>query len=225
MQRFQEIDWSPNWFSAGGSLTYKYQSPLEPLQLSSIVNTFLQPLQMFSENTLTDLRGREASRTLLQGPLISAGSFEFLLLKGKLTALSDAEVEEEFSVRVSTPFDKFVSGTHISHQLEKEISHADLKALPLGLLGYAMPIKLEFFRLGMAFYKPTRAGIFGVSPEVREELLIDCTEKEFSLELRSRTIEKKHALPQLQAGLMEWLELGLAGLFGVDLCAELQSYP
>ncbi|MCB0335620.1 MAG: hypothetical protein KDD62_04920 [Bdellovibrionales bacterium] len=222
MDLTQQVDWTPRWFASGGTLHYRLQAPLRALSLTQVVHTLLFPLHLLEQSELQDLRGRGSQQQLLQGPGIAANSFELMRLDGSFLALAEDEASEALSVRIMTPFQCFASGNHIVHSLQREQSHVELQGLPAQCLGFVMPVRPEFFRLGFAMYMPARAGLFGVSPEVQEELYIDCSATEFSLELKSRALSKKNEMPSLQ-GLFEWLRLGLAGLFGVELQDQLSS--
>lgn len=176
-----EIKLSKNWLLGTRSLQFETSIPLQPGELSDIIDGCLRIVTPSLHDTnnsgeLKDFKGRNTHDALLPG--IATPKTDELFRIGGVSAVAKGKSDfdwDPFEVVCYSPFTRFEGTHHIVHGTQVERAGGLPSWIPVRLLGMAAPIKPRFFRYGLEHFTSVLTfASLGYAPQVTASLLLDC---------------------------------------------------
>lgn len=195
-----DINTKKSWFSKQWVKEITASGTVSAEQFSFVVHQLLKqiaPRELFEQDSVRDLKGRDAGQKLLttfDGDH-SPKEQEFLFL----SAYSDRS-DTELTYGIYSDFKAF-EGSHIDHSIRRDRSFSLPGFFQPELFGYVAPLTITHFRFALErFQNMFKALSFGYTPEVTERLLVDYHRGELKILASSENLEKEQDLPFAKGG-------------------------
>lgn len=218
MSSNSELQIVTHWFPRRYEVDFHLRAPLSPNKLSLLVDStifFLCPPASFQGKEFINCKGREHP---------SGG--EIIWARGRSHSEGSLETAEpeSFTVRLLSKFKEFRGLKDIVYTPETEVLGSLPPHFPADTLGRAFPIRLEEFRFGLEFFKPSFAtASFGLAPAVTEGIWITSDQKLCELRLFSEKLSSKNILPLQENAIFSAVVEICTEVLGVDLVREYQE--
>jgi len=195
------------------------------LALSDLLDALLSeivPSAAFENRELIDVKGAD-NPNLASGerPETPGGQEELVSVTGRVVS-DELDIEQQdFQARIVTNFKEF-SGKDKIHHSSKVLYRGSLPAdFPMKEIGRAVPVEISKFCIGMDFFRPSFAwASLGSSPDVYETLFVECTPKEFSLQLISENLKDPDSLPLASESRLEKLDAIFVKVLNVSILKD-----
>ena len=222
-----EIKLSKNWLLGTRSLQFETSIPLQPGELSDIIDGCLRIVTPSLHDTnnsgeLKDFKGRNTHDALLPG--IATPKTDELFRIGGVSAVAKGKSDfdwDPFEVVCYSPFNRFEGTHHIVHTTHVERAGGIPSWLPSRLLGMAAPIKPRFFRFGLEHFKSVLTfASLGYAPQVTASFLLDCITDTLALKITHEFKKDAEADPFAYIPAYQSLARVIQSATGEDVRAE-----
>ncbi len=186
----------------------------EDYELSRFLSLFLPRIysHFASEQVVSNLKGRDQGQAAAsENESSSAERDELLFLQGRI-----GDREKKFSFRIDTPFESFPKYSEIAHRLNFQQKPLFPHSIHWEHYGMLAPLKPESFRFGLQEFRArVVAPLFGLTPSMSDELLIDANSKKLFLRSSASRLREEKQIPMRKSGM---LALALEALG--EMCSE-----